>query len=616
MTDDANMAELQRRLDDLERHCDAIRRQLNADRPQETMEVQQTPVIENGRTSRRALLRSGLGLAAGAAGAAALFQLDPCAADAAAKFRRAASGSGNVAIEGDGSVGATGLVGTSDTGTGVKGTGAAGYGATLQGGTAPLQLVPNATFGAPAGGTHLAGEIVVDAAGTAYLCLSSGSPGMWQVLSNMGVDVRTFGARGDGVTDDTAAIQAALNTGKSPVIIPGGTYLISSQLNAATNQIIQGAGHGVGPISTVLKYSGTSTIPGGAMVRFDTAAYLAVRDVGFTCSNCVATNKTIQLYLTDCVYGEVSNVAFVGGGASEGTNRMTGLRVESTKSGQVPPRGQLRIADILYVVEPPGSGDSSDNYCIYVDGISDEQVHVVFEGEGDIEHAAVGIGLHNVTSCVIGPGWQIRCPTCIQLVNASQCIITGPEIAPTPQTGTGISIDSGSYDNLLINPGWNFSSGNPLYQVLDNGVRTVMIGSTFEASGSMAQTQKWEGASQHRKAPGIGPHWQLIKTAGDTSEDVIQGYTDFLPAAVPAYLNFDRGSMAALEFVRFAINGALRIRVDANGQAYVYAAPSPPPAGNLADSQITFYLDEVGNNLKVLVKYSNGTVKTGTVALS
>lgn len=37
--------------------------------------------------------------------------------------------------------------------------------------------------------------------------------------------------------------------------------------------------------------------------------------------------------------------------------------------------------------------------------------------------------------------------------------------------------------------------------------------------------------------------------------------------------------------------------------------------GFLSPSTISFYLDEAGNNLKVRVRYSNGTYKTGTIAL-
>lgn len=51
------------------------------------------------------------------------------------------------------------------------------------------------------------------------------------------VSVKDFGAVGDGVTDDTAAIQAALNTNKS-VVFPTGTYLISAPLEPKSNTVI------------------------------------------------------------------------------------------------------------------------------------------------------------------------------------------------------------------------------------------------------------------------------------------------------------------------------------------------------------------------------------------
>ena len=56
------------------------------------------------------------------------------------------------------------------------------------------------------------------------------------------VSVKDFGAVGDGVTDDTAAIQAALDSGAIRVLIPKGTYILSDQLNPATSQIIDGYG--------------------------------------------------------------------------------------------------------------------------------------------------------------------------------------------------------------------------------------------------------------------------------------------------------------------------------------------------------------------------------------
>ena len=53
------------------------------------------------------------------------------------------------------------------------------------------------------------------------------------------VSVKDFGAVGDGVADDTAAIQAAINTNKE-VFVPNGTYKITSSLTMTLNQQIRG----------------------------------------------------------------------------------------------------------------------------------------------------------------------------------------------------------------------------------------------------------------------------------------------------------------------------------------------------------------------------------------
>lgn len=48
------------------------------------------------------------------------------------------------------------------------------------------------------------------------------------------VSVKDFGAVGDGVTDDTAAIQAAFNSGASNILIPDGDYVINNSVNPLT----------------------------------------------------------------------------------------------------------------------------------------------------------------------------------------------------------------------------------------------------------------------------------------------------------------------------------------------------------------------------------------------
>ena len=56
------------------------------------------------------------------------------------------------------------------------------------------------------------------------------------------IDVRTYGAKGDGVTDDSAAIQAAINAAAGrAVLLSAGDYLVNTGLTVGTNSHLVGA---------------------------------------------------------------------------------------------------------------------------------------------------------------------------------------------------------------------------------------------------------------------------------------------------------------------------------------------------------------------------------------
>ena len=75
----------------------------------------------------------------------------------------------------------------------MQGQSTTGLGGSLQGGLAPLRLVPAASgTGAPATGAHAAGELFVDAAGSLYYCRAGGTPGTWTRLDTTPASVPFF----------------------------------------------------------------------------------------------------------------------------------------------------------------------------------------------------------------------------------------------------------------------------------------------------------------------------------------------------------------------------------------------------------------------------------------
>lgn len=79
------------------------------------------------------------------------------------------------------------------------------------------------------------------------------------------VSVKDFGAKGDGTTDDTAAIQAALNSGAKRVIFPAGTYLIGSGQGVVVKSNTAVSGYGATLKNTRFQNPSSRTAKGDAL---------------------------------------------------------------------------------------------------------------------------------------------------------------------------------------------------------------------------------------------------------------------------------------------------------------------------------------------------------------
>ncbi len=99
-------------------------------------------------------------------------------------------------------------------------------------------------------------------------------------LPSLAVSVATFGAVGDGVTDDTAAIQRALDAGPPArpfVYFPPGVYLISAELFVHSGTVVLGAG----PALTTLRLAADAPAPNDIYYSMFQCAALPCANIGF-----------------------------------------------------------------------------------------------------------------------------------------------------------------------------------------------------------------------------------------------------------------------------------------------------------------------------------------------
>ncbi|MFE2916566.1 glycosyl hydrolase family 28-related protein [Kitasatospora indigofera] len=144
---------------------------------------------------------------------------------------------------------------------------------------------------------------VAMAAGTQPASAATGSPDWF--------DVKQYGAVGNGSTDDTAAVQAAITAaataGGGTVYFPGGKYLVtpsggSPALTVGGNGVrLVGASSKAATLvkggnGILLRMSGTGPDPSGASHR----RYCAIEDLGFNGNH--RTGLLLELYYNDNCY--------------------------------------------------------------------------------------------------------------------------------------------------------------------------------------------------------------------------------------------------------------------------------------------------------------------------
>lgn len=189
----------------------------------------------------------------------------------------------------------------------------------LPGGTIPVAtdrvaMVQDGTEAAVAYGEFMAGlQSVPGIDGSGLVVKPSGATSSRSLAVTLAdaLPVEAFGAAGDGFTDDTAALAAAVESGK-PVRLGPKTYIINGQWTIATSAILLGV-----PGSTVLQRASQSG--DGAWISIQGPSFAAFGIVFDANRGAVAQESWGVLVTASCSRSEFDTCTFTGGqGVTQG----------------------------------------------------------------------------------------------------------------------------------------------------------------------------------------------------------------------------------------------------------------------------------------------------------
>lgn len=276
------------------------------------------------------------------------------------------------------------------------------------------------------------------------------------------LNVRDFGAVGDGVTDDSTAIQNTINAldnaGVGEIYFPPGTYRTTFQLSVTNKKVLlRGAGRQVTTIKCEMATGVCLSID-----NQDCLQYVTIEGITFTTnqndavtglyvkfSEADATNNRIQDRLT------LRDLQFFGSafgvfGHARGIvleNVHAAILADINIAGRVYADGMTAGVDIVSV----GTGAPSDitfrNVKVYYSNIG-------FKGTGHLE----GINFSQCFAIAVGVGWDFRLSAVYPWFTMSQCHAN--------VTSQGVHLE---------NFAQSFISNNLIY-IVDNGPTSTPVG--------------------------------------------------------------------------------------------------------------------------------------------
>lgn len=284
------------------------------------------------------------------------------------------------------------------------------------------------------------------------------------------VSVKDFGAVGNGIADDTAAIQAALDAA-SFVVFPEGDYKITASLNMNDGNFVQGAGRGLGS-KTATKITATHN---GAVFKGKAVT--------------PASGTNVRRY-----NGGGRDIWIYGPGSGLGASVALDMRgctmfkwnnmwIQNINTGVLLGGGYSSYYNEFYACDVDGVV-----YGYYSDALSNENMVV----GGRVNNCTTGTrDADNSHNKYIGLSIEVFTNGHLLNSPATQHIqFIGSRVENVPTTGTAFVIDATSQDTLIDSPAiiGVSSSGLPAAGSAPNGVRTTIRSSErFVESGGTAR---------------------------------------------------------------------------------------------------------------------------------
>lgn len=260
------------------------------------------------------------------------------------------------------------------------------------------------------------------------------------------VSVYDFGAKGDGVTDDTAAIQNALNAGANAVFMPPGNYLASG-ITVPSGVLLFGSG-----AASVLKPSASFTAGGNLVVIASNAVNSAVENLSISLPTSYGSSTAV-LVNTGASFCSVRDIYMSSGGAF-------GVDLVQASNCEVE-RVTILAAATIGIESQNGSWNRIID-CYVTGVVGSHHFQITNEVNSEIRGcrsylltgSGFGMNLNGCSACRITNCFaQDSVAEGINITNSSNCVVTGSTVRWTGSQSQdfGISIEASTGGSSSLN---------------------------------------------------------------------------------------------------------------------------------------------------------------------